>query len=395
MKYEGPPGFRADAHAGAIGERPWVSSPWISRTPWLFIVVVAVPTLLAAIYYLLIAAPLYVSEAHFVVRSRSENKPALGSMLQSVGQSFGVSVGENTTDAFEVHEYMVSRDAIADLERSVGLRAILNRAEGDFLMKFPRPFEGSSVENLFENYKRFVTVGFDSQTGISTLRVKAFRAADARNLATALLNGGEDLVNRLNDRSMSDAVVQAQRQVLEAQARGNAAQNTLTAFRNRQRVIDPDRASVAGLDLMGKLQVQLDNMRAERAGLAASAPESPQLPVLDKRIAAFDAQVESERSRIAGESDSLAPVVGDYERLTLNRDMAAKSLEAAEASLESARIDARRKQLYLERIVQPGLPDKAVQPKRLLSIFTVFISCLVAYGTIALIIAGLREHRQQ
>src|SRR5205823_2347915 len=149
------------------------------------------------------------------------------------------------------------------------------------------------------------------------------------------------------------------RQVLEAQARGNAAESTLTAFRNRQRVIDPNRSSVAGLDLMGKLQAQLDNMRAERAGLAASAPESPQLPVLDRRIAAFSAQVESERSRIAGESDSLAPVVGDYERLSLNRDIAVKSLEAAEASLESARIDARRKQLYLERIVQPGLPDKA------------------------------------
>ena len=160
-------------------------------------------------------------------------------------------------------------------------------------------------------------------------------------------------------------------------------------------MIDPDRASVAGLDLIGKLETQLDTMRAERAGLAASAADSPQLPVLDRRIAAFSRQLENERSRIAGEANSLAPTVGAYESLTLERDMAAKSIEAAEATLESSRIEARRKQLYLERVVSPDLPDKAEQPRRWLAILTVLVSALVAYATLSLIIAGLREHRQQ
>jgi capsular polysaccharide transport system permease protein len=391
MKHIGPPGFHADAQAADQGYRV-VASPWFKRLPWLFLAVVALPTLAAAIYYFLIAAPLYVSEARFVVRSKTQAPPAaLGGLLSSVG----VSLGSGQTDAFEVQEYMVSRDAVADLSRRYGLRALLERSEADFLMRFPRPFEGQSFENLFNNYKRFVTVGYDSLTGISTLRVRGFRSSDAQTMANALLDGGEALVNRLNDREMADAVAQAQREVVESETRGLEAQAMLTEFRNRERMIDPDRASVASLDLLGKLETQLASMRAERAGLAASAPESPQLPVLDKRIAAFSAQLEAERSRTAGEADSLAPMVGEYERLTLERDLAVKTIGAAVANLEAARMEARRKQLYLERIVRPNLPDKAEEPKRLRAVLTVLVASMVAYGTLSLVIAGLREHHQR
>lgn len=368
----------------------------LGRIPFMFVAIVAFPTLIAIIYFTFIAAPLYVSDARFVVRSRSEGAPAgLGSVLQSVGQSFGVSFGQSATDAFEVQAYMASRDAAADLIRQHNLRVLLARHEADFWARFPRPFENNSFESLYKNYGRFVTVGYDQQTGISTLRVKAFRARDAQEIAEALLNGGEVLVNRLNDRSMADAVFQAQRQLMEAETRGVVAQATLTAFRNRERMIDPDKSAVGGLELTGKLETQLATLRAERAGLAASAPDSPQLSVLDKRITAFGSQLEMERSRIAGENDSLAPKVGEYERLTLERDLAVKTIESAVASLESARVDARRKQLYLERVVSPNAPDRAEQPQRLYSILTVFAVTLVTYGIIMLFLAGLREHRQQ
>jgi capsular polysaccharide transport system permease protein len=392
MNIEPPIRFYGEASAIDQGDE---RRAWLGKVPWLFIAIVAVPTLVTAIYYLLIAAPMYVSEARFVVRSRTEGQPALGSVLQSVGQSFGVSFGESATDAFEVQDYMKSRDAVADLSRFGDLRAIVHRPEGDLWASFPRPFEGSSFENLYRAYKRFVTVGYDAQTGISTLRVTAFRPGDAQSLARSLLAGGEELINRLNDRAMADAVDQAKRQVSEAQTLSVASESTLTNFRNHERMIDPNRSSVADLELVGRLETQLATMRAERAGLAASAPESPQLPVLDRRIAAFAGQLEVERSRIAGQSDSLAPKVGEYEQLTLQRDLAVKTMESAVAALESARIDARRKQLYLERVVSPNLPDKATRPHRLGDIFNVLAATLAAYAILSLVIIGLREHRQQ
>jgi capsular polysaccharide transport system permease protein len=390
-EYERALGLFGDSRADAAARSRALLLARLAKAPWLFIVVVAMPTFLAAVYYLLIAAPIYVSEAQFVVRSPSHPAPlALGSVLQTVGLGGGAA----ETDAYEVHEYMLSRDAVRDLARYHHLRALLDRPEADFLARFPRPFEHPSFENLFFNYKRFVTVGYDGNTGISTLRVEGFRPQDAHEIAEALLEAGEGVVNRLNDRAVDDAVAQARRQVTEAETQSLKAQAALTAFRNRERMIDPDKSSVADLELMGKLESELANMRAERAGLAASAPNSPQLPSLDKRIAAFQAQVDAERLHSAGADSSLAPKIGEYEQLALERDLSVKTLGVAIASLETARIEARRKQLYLERVVTPNVPDKAERPLRWLAVLMVAVSSLALYAMIALVGAGLREHQQ-
>ena len=392
MKHEAPPSFLSVAVSDAPATRRPAIGAWLRRVPWLFMAMVVAPTLIAAVYFLLIAAPLYVSEAQFVVHERNSTPmSSLGSKLQSVGVSLG---SESETDAYEIQEYMVSRDAVARLERTLGLRRLLDRPESDFLERFPRPFEGQTFENLFHSYKRFVTVGLDPQTDISTLRVKAFRPGDAQVMANALLNAGEDLVNRLNDRAMADAVAQAERQMTEAQVKLSQVQAEMTAFRNNEQLVDPTRTAVVGLELLGKLETDLDSLRAERAGIAASSPESPQLPVLDRRIVAYAAQLDSERLRQAGETTSLAPKVSEYERLTLDQKLAADTLEAAVAGLETARLDARRQQLFLERVVNPDLPDKATQPRRWLTVLIVLVSSLLAYGVVSLMIAGLREHRQ-
>ncbi|MNY75559.1 hypothetical protein D3C86_2148660 [compost metagenome] len=60
----------------------------------------------------------------------------------------------------------------------------------------------------------------------------------------------------------------------------------------------------------------------------------------------------------------------------------------------SAEQDARRQRLYLERIVNPNLPDTSTEPRRLRAIITILFSTLLAYGVGWLMWAGVREHKQ-
>jgi capsular polysaccharide transport system permease protein len=383
--------FRREA---AADDRLWAGI-WTRaserRAPWIFLVIVALPTLATAIYMFFIASPVYVSEARFVVRSQGHEGPsAMGTVLESVG----VDLPSGSTDAYEVHEYMMSRDAVADLAANHQLRDILSRPEADFLARYPRLFDENNFESLYDNYKRFVTVGYDSTTGISTLRVNAFRPADAQAMADALLDGGERLINRLNQRAAADTIAQSTEQVSDAQARAIRAEAALTEFRSREKLIDPTRASAAGSDIVNQLDAQIINLEAERASLASQAPQSPELPGLDQKIRAYEAQRDAEQTRVAGESNSLAPKIGEYEQLMLDRDYAAKSLAAADASLEDAQLEARKKQLYLERVVLADRPDKAELPQRLFTVAMVFVSMLIAYATLVMTFAGLREHRQ-
>jgi capsular polysaccharide transport system permease protein len=62
------------------------------------------------------------------------------------------------------------------------------------------------------------------------------------------------------------------------------------------------------------------------------------------------------------------------------------------AELESARAEALQKQIYIETLVQPNLPDKAMQPKRFRSMFTVLILSLFGWAVASILIASVREH---
>jgi capsular polysaccharide transport system permease protein len=368
---------------------PAVPKPWWRAVPLALILVVVAPTVVAAVYFLLIASPRYVSEARFIVRAANQPQPSsLGVALQGVGLS------TTSTDAFAVHEYALSQDGIQDLKKQFDLDAMLKPRGADVFSGWPRLGEDRSDRSLEAALERFVTIGYDSATGISTLRVQGFAARDSHALAEAMLRGGERLVNRLNDRASADAVRDARAARDEARLRLADAQAQLTAFRNQEQFIDPARTATEGGQLIGNLLATVAALRAERAQVAAGAPDSPQIPALDNRIAAYERQIEMERAKIAGSSNSLAGKLGAYEDLMLQRELADRELTQSTTALVAAEQEARRQKLYLERIVNPNLPDRPSQPRRLISILIVFATSLLIYGVGWLVWAGVREHRQ-
>ncbi|WAC60328.1 chain-length determining protein [Brevundimonas sp. SL130] len=362
--------------------------PLWRRVPLALLLVVVAPTLLAAVYFLLIASPRYVSEARFVVRSSNQTPSSLGMALQGVGISTGQS------DAFAVHEYLTSADGLRDLQRSVDVAALLGRPGVDPFSRYPRVGEARSEEGLLKALNRLVVVGYDSSTGISTLRVEAFRPEDASQIASLLLDSGESLVNRLNERSVNDAVRQARVTRENAVRNLTQAQAALTDFRNQQEFIDPQTLVTENAELVGQLNARIAELQAERSQVASQAPDSPQLPAIDARIAAYNRQVATERSKVAGGTATLAPKVGAYEELSFNRELATRELAAATTSLLAAEQEARRKQAYLERVVSPNLPQTPLEPRRWLSVLAVLATSLLLYGLGWLVWAGVREHRQ-
>lgn len=359
----------------------------VKRIPTSFLAMVVAPTIVAAIYLLGVASPQYVSEARFVVRSQAREQPSsLGAALQGVGLSAGAG------DAFVVHEYLTSRDAVKELGGKTNLRQALSSASDPF-SRIVRPWDNASDEALYENMKRFISVGYDSTTGVSTLRVNAFSSTDSQNINRLLLDNSEALINRLNERAARDAVRNAEATLQVAQARLQAAQDQITAYRGRERLIDPTRMAQATGELVAELEVARAQLKAEREQIAGQASQSPQLPALDARIAAYERQIAQEHAAMAGRTDSLAPKIAAYENLVLEREFSDRLVATAAAALSAAQEDARRQNLYLERIAGPSKPDHPQEPKRWASLLAVLASLLLAYGMGWLIWAGVKESR--
>jgi capsular polysaccharide transport system permease protein len=292
-----------------------------------------------------------------------------------------------------VHEYLMSRDVVRRLEREDDLRALLSRPEGDLISRFPGiTFWRNDFEALNRAYGRFVSIEVDSSSGVSTMQVKAYRPEDAQRIADSLLRFSEQLVNTLNDRARHDALAVFQTEVDNTEQRIARIQDKLTAYRVKEKMLDPKSAASGPVELLAQMNGQLANAKAQLGEVMKNSPNSPQIPLVRTRIASLEKLIGEERTKITGDSNSVATALGEYERLTVQHLLAEKQLASAFTSLEAARLEAQRQQLYLETIAKPNLADYPLYPKRIVSFITVVVTCSLAYGIAWLLIASVREH---
>ena len=360
----------------------------LKRLNPLFVICVLVPLLAAVIYYGFIASDVYVSESRYIVRTQGKQAPSgLASLL--VGTE---AAGLTGNAAKAVADYATSRDAMNALNQNGHLQQIYARPEIDIFDRLS-PFGGAVThEGLHAYFEDHVAISPDAQSSITTLVVKAYRPEDAHWINEKLLRLGESLINQLNQRSRNDLVRSAQREVEEAKASAQQAATALARYRDEHEIIDPEKQAGVSLQMVSKLQDELIQGRTQLVQMRSFTPQNPQIPVLEKRIESLDREIQDEMLKVTGGRGSLAAKSAEYTRLAIEVEFTEKLLASAMTSLQNANNDARRQQAYVERIVQPNMPDKATQPRRLRGILSVFALGLVAWGVLTMLLSAMREH---
>lgn len=360
----------------------------------LFILTVLLPTAAAIFYFGFYASDLYVSESSYVVRSPSQKSPGqtgIGAMLQSASGLSGFTRAPD--DVHAVAEYIMSRDALDQLQEKLDVKSWWSAESVDLLQRFDPLKWDSSLEKLFEYYPRRVTVLVDDKSGITTLTVSSFSAEQASSVNSLLLSEAERLVNVLNERGRNDLIRFAKSEVGAAEEKAKSAAHALSEFRNTQAVVDPEKQTMLHFEQIARLQEELIRTRGQLTQLKVFAPDSPHPPALELRAQTLEAEIAGETEKITGGEQSLASKAAEYQRLQLEREFADKQLAIAMAALEAARNEAQRQQLYLETIDKPNQPDNAIYPKRLRGILTTLLLGFISWGILSMLVAGVREHQ--
>jgi len=249
-----------------------------------------------------------------------------------------------------------------------------------------------SREALFQYYPRRVGVVVDPASGVTTLTVSSFAPDQSAEINSILLGEAEKLVNTLNDRARGDLIKFAENEVKVAEDQAKAAAAAVSAYRNTEAVVDPEKQTELHFQHIARLQEELVRTEAQLTQLRVFAPDSPHPPALQLRVQTLQTEIGKEMEKITGGENSLASKAAEYERLALEREFADKQLAGALASLERARNEAQRQQLYLETIAKPSKPDGPLYPRRLRGVLTTLVLGLVAWGILAMLLAGVREH---
>ena len=234
----------------------------------------------------------------------------------------------------------------------------------------------------------------DSQSDVLTLTVRAFNPGVSQEIAEAIIDISESLINRISDDMESDALASANAEVDIAVSKVHQASAALTRFRSSNVSMNPIMEAEALFGVVTGLEKAITDVEAELVEKRAYMRDgSPEVTALKNRLNALKKQRSVEKGRLLGGEGSQSPnLIGDYEPLEVARELAQQQYASALASLELARVEAGRKKLYLVTFIAPSRPDEAVEPKRVMSVVTVSVFSFVIYLIGGLMWSALKDH---
>lgn len=356
-----------------------------------FIAVVIVPTLVVGLYCALFASNQYVAEMRFAVRGSVQGLPGVNEFGAA---SLLMGLNNNQESQF-LAVYIRSRAMVEAVESKVDLRGMFNRPRLDF---WARLGPDRILEDLERHWQRMVNVSTEAISGILTVEVRAFTAADALAIAKAIQVESERLLNDMSGRVRQDTMAFAEQRLRAEVTDLTKVWSELHQYRDRQRVIDASLAAMRNVDTVAELQRERMKRGTELAAARRSlAADAPSLRQLTDRIAVLDATIHDSQALNSQPSTGVGPGASpdqrlQYDWLTVQLDMNEQRVKSAETALDRARMDLQRHQIFLTTFSPPALPERSLYPLRIKSVATVLMSCLVLWGLGALLGSGAREH---
>lgn len=356
-----------------------------------FLIMVILPTVIGGLYFALFASPQYMSEFRFSVR------PTDGaSMTSSVAAEAAIAM----SNSYIVSDYVLSRDAVTELDKSVGLRKLYALDSTDFLSRLSKD---ASTEQLVKYWDKRVSTNYDLATGINTVQVTAFTPQDAYTIASALEVLCEKLVNDISEKARQTQMAFSKAELDRSEERLKDIRAQQTALRTGQKTLDARKEADSKIELNAKLRGDLAELQGEYASLSSyMKASSPKLTLLKNQIAATQQQIDQLQSQIgvggtdgsAGTNEKLddAQIVTKYDQLQSDVDIATKLYQSSLTNYENARMQASNNQIYLATYVHPGLPEVAAYPRKLLDTFLVFLSACGIWIVSTLVFYSIRDH---
>lgn len=353
----------------------------------LLLTCVLLPTLVVFLYLALFASDMYVAETKFAIRSQNQQQSL--DMLSTFFRSGSSSL----SDSYILQNYIASSDMIAKVDAKLHIREHYADKAHDIWFRLTG---NPTQDELLRYWSWAVTPAFDPDTGIMSVQVKAFTPQMAQAICQAILNASEELVNAMNARARNDAISLAQIEVTRAEERIRAANEAMRRYRERTVILDPQAVASGLYGLVNQLEGEITKTTAELAEASTyMQADSPRVVMLRNRLEVLQKQLQAEKARLASQMQGdrpLSALVSEFQSLTLEEEFAQRQLTSAMASLETARVQAESKTLYVESFQKPIVPDESLYPRPIVFSLVFMLAAAVLLGLVSLIVAAIREH---
>lgn len=354
----------------------------------LFAVWVVAPLTVSAVYLYAVAKPQYASHVGFSVRREDVSSPVelLGGITELSGSS--------SSDTDILYEFIRSQQMVRQVHERLNLVDIYT-LPGDPVFSLQ---DDHRIEALSSYWQRMVKVFYDNASGLIEIRVLAFEAQDAQEIATAVFEESSAMINKLSAIARSDATTYAREELDRAVQRLKDTRTAMTAFRSRTQIVDPAADIQGRMGLLNTLQQQLAESLIELDLLTDNvSPNDPRVEQAQKRVLVIQQRIDAERDQFGSTKDPQAnaytDLISEYESLAVDLEFAENAYVAALAAYDAALAEAQRKSRYLAMHIEPTLAETARYPQKgvLLGIVAAFL--VISWSIVVMIYYSLRDRR--
>lgn len=354
------------------------------------LLLIAVPVLLALLYFGLVAADRYVSESTVAVQQAGNDAMAIpGAAMLLAGLN-----PPAREDTLYLRQYIHSLGLLQQLDSKLKIR---EHYESERLDLLSRLWAGTSQERFLAYYRKRVDVILDELSSTLTVRVQGFEPDFAQRLNRAILKESERFVNELSHDLAREKLRFAEAELTRAGDYLQQAKSEVIAFQMKNKLLDPTVQAQASGMLVAEMQASITKAEAELRQLRTFLNDDAyQVRALRSQIEATRAQLETERTRATGSgkrSDRLGSLAIEFQGLQTKAEFALDAYKLALAAVENARIEGTRKLKSLAVIEPPTLPQTAEYPRRIYNLLTILVGSLLLYGVARLVMATIREHQ--
>lgn len=350
--------------------------------------VALIASLVAALYWVVIASDRYVSDAHVIIQ-RTDLPGGQGmdfsTLLAGVGNG-------SRADQLLLRDHLLSIDMLRKLDQTLGLRAHFSDSGRDLLSRMW--FEDASIEWFHRHYLRRVQVEFDDYAGVLVIKAQAYDPNMAQRITAMLVQEGERFMNQLAHQLAEAQVSFLEQQVVQMNDRVLQTRRSVLDFQNKKGLVSPQATAESIAAIVSRLEAQRSDLQTQRASLQAYlVPDHSNIVMLNQQIAAVEQQIAQEQAKLAAPNGkTLNRTVEEFQRLELEAAFAQDVYKTALAALEKGRIEATRTIKKVSVLQAPTLPEYPLEPRRYYNTLVFLLVAMLLAGIAHLLVAIVRDH---
>lgn len=329
-----------------------------------FWVLFAVPNILSALYFGVVATPQYVSESSLVVYQANQTDTQQPVRVQLSANGGGVSLEGD----YLVAKYMRSWQCFSRQDPTL-LAAMWRR--GDIVSRFGGVLDLflSNPTQLWRYYQSHVRTSIDESSAILTVRVIGYDRDFAQHLNTSVLKAADVAVNKMNQQAFENAEAFFKQRVVVAKEHLHTVILGLSNLQQQNHVVDPHTDYQAQLTLLNNLIDKKITLEAQLNVFQRATPGSQRVDNLTVELQALNEQIETITKNIHGDDNALTKISGPYAYQQALIENAEATLKQNEYQLLTAQQTALQHQYFLEYVDHPSVPPNPTLPHRLRWIF--------------------------